>query len=372
MQAAPIQKCKLICDIIFFFFWYSTCWNRFLIGKPSIFSSLLGIVRQWDTDVQISHWTLFLHTCTSKRHTKTFFGQRNCLENGNNYANAIKQTRSTWATSQFVTLFNLKINRTEARLCKHHLHCPFKWAWDAVLKCMYAWARNKREFRELNYASMQWIHTAVWCWFWYAIKLDKRNFDSSKKRQRTENKRGNVFAHISFGKWSKQGKKEWRTLITCAFYLYYCLSFCVYSTSFSLRLSLLPYAVIQCVTIQTPHSVTVAMLTGSLDCLVIQLKQWDPKNPRHISIMLLTECRDATLPGNIRTHPVLFACLLPQKTAALDMRQGEPIWSSAAHPTSPNNPHPHTTPNTSESLQKLESKAFWETGSSVMKANCVL
>lgn len=94
-----------------------------------------------------------------------------------------------------------------------------------------------------------------------------------------------------------------RTLITCAFYLSRCLSSWVYSASLSLRLCLLPHAVIQCVTIQTPHSVTVAVLTGSLDCLVIQLKQWDPKNPRHISIMLLTECRDATLPGNIRTTP---------------------------------------------------------------------
>lgn len=173
-----------------------------------------------------------------------------------------------------------------------------------------------------------------------------------------------MFAHISFD-WVK-GKGM--HIFDHSWFLSLSLPF--YSTSFSRCLSHLSFAVIQCETIQTPHSVTVAMLTGSLDCLVIQLKQWDPKNPRHISIMLLTEYRDATLPGNIRTHSVLFACLLPPKTVALNMRKGEPIWSSAAHPTSPN--HPYTTPNTPASQQKLESKAFWETGSSVMKADSVL
>lgn len=137
-------------------------------------------------------------------------------------------------------------------------------------------------------------------------------------------------------------EKECGTLITGVSHLSCCLSLCVYSTCSSLRLSLLPYAVIQCVTIQTPHSVTVAVLTGSLDCLVIQLKQWDPKNPRHISIMLLTECRDATVPGNRRTHPPCYLHVYYlAKAAALDMRQGEPIWSSAAHPTSPPQPPTH-------------------------------
>lgn len=163
-------------------------------------------------------------------------------------------------------------------------------------------------------------------------------------------------------------EKECGTLITCAFCLSPCLSLCVYSTSFSLHLSLPLYAVIQCVTTKTPHSVTVAVLTGSLDHLVIQFKQWDPKNPWHISIILLTECRDVTQPGNIRTHPVLFACLLPQKTAALDMRQ----WANlklccTANTRAHAQPLPHQNHG-----EKLESKAFWETGSSVMKANCVL
>lgn len=41
-------------------------------------------------------------------------GRENCLENSDDYANAIKQTHSTRATSQFVTQLNLKINRAEA------------------------------------------------------------------------------------------------------------------------------------------------------------------------------------------------------------------------------------------------------------------
>lgn len=166
-------------------------------------------------------------------------------------------------------------------------------------------------------------------------------------------------------------EKECRTLITCALCLSPCLSLCVGGTLFSLRLSLLLYTVIQYVTIQTPHSVTVAVLTGSLDCLVIQLKQWDPKNPRRISIMLLTKCRDATPPGNIRARRVLFACLLPQKNRRSQHKARRANLKLCCTANTRAHLQP---PATSESWQKKkkESKAFRETGSSEMKANCVL
>lgn len=36
-----------------------------------------------------------MHIETALKKKKNFFGRRNCLEDGNNYVNAIKQTRST-------------------------------------------------------------------------------------------------------------------------------------------------------------------------------------------------------------------------------------------------------------------------------------
>lgn len=40
---------------------------------------------------------------------KYTFGRRNCLEDGDIYANTITPTCSAWATSQFVTLLNVKM-----------------------------------------------------------------------------------------------------------------------------------------------------------------------------------------------------------------------------------------------------------------------
>lgn len=252
------------------------------------------------------------------------------------------------------------------RVCKHCLHRPLKWARDAAWKCVRAGARTKLYFTELNSR-----HSKM-CRFDKQLNLTSGNFDSYKKKREQE-MRGKMCLHTFPLVNGVNRERKCRTLITCAFYLSAAFLY-VSTVLLSLHLSLLPYTVIQRVTIQTPHSVTVTVLRGSLVCLVIQLKQWDPTNPRNISIMLLTECQDAKLPGNIHTHTLLFACLLPHKPATLDMRQEEPIWSSAAHPTSPNLPllHPRTSPDTPESRQKLESKAFWETGSSIMKAKCVL
>lgn len=166
-----------------------------------------------------------------------------------------------------------------------------------------------------------------------------------------------MFRLLNKVKW----EKECRTLITFSFHLScsFLYAFTVYRSLWISR----SCCDTRCVS-KTPHSVIVSVLTGSLDYLVIQLKQWDlKKKPQHISIMLLTECWDATL------HT--FACLLPQKTATLDMRQGEPIWSSAAHSTSSKYPPTYKPLHTRITL-KLERKAFRETGSSVMKANDVL
>lgn len=120
----------------------------------------------------------------------------------------------------------------------------------------------------------------------------------------------NVFARVSFGKWSKQADGSGR-------------NFDHGSPTLSASCC---KAAIQRVTMQTPHSVTVAALTGSLDCLVIQLKQSDPKNPPHISIMVLTEHRDAPPPppGNTRSR-VICMSITSEKPVALDMRRGEPI-----------------------------------------------
>ena len=101
------------------------------------------------------------------------------------------------------------------------------------------------------------------------LNLTNGNVVGLKKKN---NERRDVFAHVFFGKWSKQGKGMQNFDHSCFLCLslpfFMCLQYVLLP-----RLSLLPYAVIQCVTIQTPHSVTVAVLTGSLDCLVIQLKQ---------------------------------------------------------------------------------------------------
>lgn len=234
---------------------------------------------------------------------------------------------------------------------------------------------------ELNCSSENSIIQA-WSGFTpqYDVGFDKQlgstnwKFDSKKKKEKKkwehETRGRNVFAHVSLVNGVNR-EEECKTLITCAFHLSRCLSLRVDNTSSSLRLSLLLHAVIQCVTIQTPHSVTVAVLTGSLDCLVIQLKQWDPKNPRHISIMLLTERRDATPPGNIRTHLVLFACLLPPRNPPLSTWGKESQFEALLHIQHP--PTTHTSTHTHQSHRKnWRAKHFGETGSSIMKANCVL
>lgn len=90
-------------------------------------------------------------------------------------------------------------------------------------------------------------------------------------------------------------RREWRTLITCAFYVPLLFSVCLqYIRSLCNSKSC---RVIQFAAIQTPHSVIVTVLTGSSDCLVIQLKHCGPKKPQHISIILLTKCKDGMLPG---------------------------------------------------------------------------
>lgn len=150
--------------------------------------------------------------------------------------------------------------------------------------------------------------------------------------------RGKMCLHVSFGKWSKQGKgvENFDHL-------------CFLSLS-----SLLPYAVIQCVTMQTPHSVTVAALTGSLDCLVIQLKQWGPKNPRHISIMVLTERRDATAPGNIRARTRVICMSITSQNPWLSTWGEESQFEAPLHIQHPPTTHTYTlhNPFTPESWQK--------------------
>lgn len=105
-------------------FWYSTCWSRFLVGNSSIFSSLLGIARHRHRCSRFPLDSILSHTRT--HHTETSAGRWNRLESADNYVTAIKQTRSTYATSQFVTVLHPSITWTDAGLRKYYLPPVFK------------------------------------------------------------------------------------------------------------------------------------------------------------------------------------------------------------------------------------------------------
>lgn len=68
--------------------------------------------------------SILSHTRT--HHTETSSGRRKCLESGDNYVTAIKQTRSTYAMSQFVTVLHPSITWTDAELRKYYLPPVFK------------------------------------------------------------------------------------------------------------------------------------------------------------------------------------------------------------------------------------------------------
>lgn len=143
------------------------------------------------------------------------------------------------------------------------------------------------------------------------------------------------------------------------------ISLCIYSISFSLDLSLLLWYTVCIKNASFCHCQRANRLIG-LPCYPTQTVRPKEKTTAHFHNVIdrVQRCDAA---WNIHT----FACLLPQKTATLDMRQGEPIWSSAAHSTSSKYPPTHKPLHTRITL-KLERKAFRETGSSVMKANDVL
>lgn len=140
-----------------------------------------------------------------------------------------------------------------------------------------------------------------------------------------------MFRLLNKVKW----EKECRTLITFSFHLScsFLYAFTVYRSLWISR----SCCDTRCVS-KTPHSVIVSVLTGSLDYLVIQLKQWDlKKKPQHISIMLLTECWDATLPG-IYTHLHVYYL---RKLQLLTWGK-ESQFEALLHIQHPPNIHPHT------------------------------
>lgn len=169
-----------------------------------------------------------------------------------------------------------------------------------------------------------------------------------------------MFRLLNKVKW----EKECRTLITFSFHLS-----CSFLYAFTVYRSLwISRSCCDTVCIKNAsfcHCQRANRLIG-LPCYPTQTVRPKEKTTAHFHNVIDRVLRcDAA--WNIHT----FACLLPQKTATLDMRQGEPIWSSAAHSTSSKYPPTYKPLHTRITL-KLERKAFRETGSSVMKANDVL
>lgn len=146
---------------------------------------------------------------------------------------------------------------------------------------------------------------------------------------------------------------------------------CVYSTYFSLRLSLLPVrsdTVCDNTNTSFCHCHRANRLIG-LPCYPTQTVT--PKeSTEHFHNVIDRVLRCKTAWKYTRTHLMLFACLLPQRSTWDEESQFEALMH-IQHPL--NRPDPHTQPLTHQNNgKKMESKAFWETGSSVMKAKCVL
>lgn len=98
-------------------------------------------------------------------------------------------------------------------------------------------------------------------------------------------KGGDEFAHLGFGKWCKHRTAAWKTLITAS------LCFLFYVATLPTSAAVLCDTVCDNTNTSFCHCTA---LTGSLERLVIQLKQPAPEKPWHISIMLLTKRRDTT------------------------------------------------------------------------------
>lgn len=215
---------------------------------------------------------------------------------------------------------------------------PWCW-WTSMHRVTLQGMGNK-----LSYAKTQ--QTAVHLWFWWAIKLDKQKLTIRREER---------MCLYTFPPVNRERQ-----------------NFGSHPSSFP-RLSLL-LPVIQCVTIQTPHSVTVSALTGSLGCLVIQLKQWHPKNPQCISIIVLTECRDAAPHRNIPTpHVICMSITSQNRHSQCEARRANLKLHCTSNAPISQHADPRTSPKQSLALQrKLEREVFWVTGSRIMKARCVL
>lgn len=221
---------------------------------------------------------------------------------------------------------------------------------------------------ELNCSSENSIIQA-WSGFTpqYDVGFDKQlgstnwKFDSKKKKEKKkwehETRGRNVFAHVSLVNGVNR-EEECKTLITCAFHLSRCLFFTC--RQYIVPTPPLPPAA-RCDTVcdntntSFCHCRRANRLIG-LPCYPTQTVRPKESTAHFHNVIDRAPRRDAAWKYS-HTPRVICMSITSQKPATLDVRQGEPIWSSAAHPTSSNHPHLH--PHTPESQKKLESKAFW-------------